>query len=139
MKNKIERTQLYDFPMKEVWNAISSAEEISAWFIKADFKAEVGYKYRFTHENTNIVGTVLESDPFHNLVYTWVIEGTGVETTVRWKLEEKDGGTQVTLEHTGIENYPNEEMALNMFNSFSEGWENCFANLGKYLKKGPVE
>ena len=139
MKNQIEKTQQLAFPMEEVWKAISTADEISAWFIKADFKAEVGYDYRFTHEQTNIVGKVLEADPFHNLVYTWIIEGTGVETTVKWKLEEKEGGTFITLVHSGIENYPSEEMAINMFNSFTEGWTNCMVNLEKYLKKEPVE
>ena len=135
MKDLIQKQQQLNFPIKEVWKAISSSDEITAWFIKADFKAEEGYEYTFTHENTTISGRVLKADPFTDLVYTWEVGGTGIETTVKWTLEENDQGTLVSIEHSGISGYPTEEMATNMFNSFSEGWSSCLVNLDKYLNK----
>ena len=66
----------------------STAKEISTWFIQADFKAEVGYEYTFTHESTQIKGHVLEASPFHTLIYTWIVGGTGVETTVSGSLKK---------------------------------------------------
>lgn len=134
MKDKIVKTEQYNAPIQDVWNAISKQEEISSWFIKADFKAEVGYEYTFTHEKTTIKGKVLKANPVHTLVYTWIIVGTGVETTVSWQLEETDNGTHLTLEHYGISNYPTDDMATTMFENFSGGWISCLENLQKYLK-----
>ena len=138
MKDVIRKEQQINFPIKEVWNAISTAKEISTWFIQADFKAEVGYEYTFTHESTQIKGHVLEASPFHTLIYTWIVGGTGVETTVKWKLEENTNGTLLKLEHSGISNYPTEEMATNMFSSFENGWGSCIVNLTKYLSNQNV-
>ena len=130
--NTIKTERHYSHSLQKVWEAISEAEEISAWFIKADFKAETGYQYTFTHENTVISGKVLEVDPPKKLTYTWIVSGTEVETTVTWELEEKDGGTLLKLEHTGIEGYG--PAAETFFNNFKGGWENCFNELEKHLK-----
>ena len=134
MNDKIIKKHQFKSPISQVWNAISVAEEISAWFIKADFKAEEGYTYTFTHENTVISGKVLKSDPVYELVYSWIVGGTEVETTVRWKLEENSEGTLLTLEHFGISNYP-VETAVTMFNNFKGGWNSCVENLEKYLSE----
>ena len=134
MNDKITKTHQFQSPINKVWDAISLAEEISTWFIKADFKAEAGYKYTFTHEQTVIKGEVLKANPVHELVYTWVVSGTEVETVVSWKLEEKNEGTFLTLEHSGIRNYPG-DTAVMMFNNFKGGWNSCVENLEKYLSK----
>ena len=135
MKDLIRKEHQYQANISEVWNAISKSEEISEWFIKADFKAEVGYSYTFTHEQTVIKGTVLEVNPVYHLAYTWIVGDTGVETTVKWQLEENQQGTLLTLEHSGISNYPSEEMITSMFESFSKGWESCANRLDDYLKQ----
>ncbi len=132
MNDKITKTHQFRSPIGKVWDAISLAEEISAWFIKADFKAEAGYKYTFTHEQTVIKGEVLKANPVYELVYTWVVSGTDAETVVSWKLEENNDGTFLTLEHSGISNYPG-ETAVMMFNNFKGGWNSCVENLEKYL------
>jgi hypothetical protein len=62
-----------------------------------------------------------------------VVKGTDIITTVSWKLEENETGTFLTLEHTGIRNFPGES-AVEMFNSFSGGWDNCINGLEKHLK-----
>lgn len=141
MNDKIIKTHQFESPIGKVWQAISSAEEISAWFIQADFKAEAGYKYTFTHEQTIIKGEVLKANPVNELVYTWVVSGTEVETVVSWILEENNQGTMLTLEHSGISNYPG-KTAIMMFNNYQGGWNSCVENLekylfGKYVKKGP--
>jgi len=118
-----------------VWNAISKAEEISAWFINADFKAEPGYKYTFTASEeqgcTQITGVVKEADPY-TLVYTWIVQNTDTETTVKWMLEEFDGKTKLYLEHSGISKYSG-ETAVTMFGHFAKGWDNCIKELTQYL------
>jgi len=138
MKDSIQKEHVFNHPIKMVWKAISEASEISKWFIKADFKAEPGYDYTFTHEDqssgscTTIIGRVLEVQPVNRLAYTWNVKGTNVDTTVIWQLEEVENGTRLKLEHNGISQYPG-ETAVNMFNSFSGGWDNCISELDKYL------
>ncbi|MDG1476671.1 MAG: SRPBCC domain-containing protein [Vicingaceae bacterium] len=137
MKDIITREEVINHPVEKVWNAISRAEEISTWFIKADFKAEAGTKYQFTasEENgcINITGEVKEATPY-TLIYTWIVEGTDVVTKVKWKLEKEGEGTKLYLEHSGIANYSGDS-AIKMFESFSGGWQGCVDQLQEYLKK----
>lgn len=137
MKDVITKEHVFDHAIDTVWNAISKAEEISAWFIKADFKAEKGYRYTFTaseeHNCTQITGVVKKADPY-TLVYTWIVQDTNAETTVTWFLEPVKEGTRLRLEHSGISKYP-DKSAVTMFNNFNAGWDNCITELTTYLKQ----
>ena len=137
MNDVIAKEHLFDHPIHRVWNAISKADEISTWFIKADFKAEPGYRYTFTageeHNCTQVTGVVKEADPY-TLIYTWIVADTKAETTVKWVLEETEQGTKLYLEHSGISRYEGES-AVSMFASFDKGWDNCITELSGYLKK----
>lgn len=135
MKDLITKEHVFKHSIDKIWNAISKAEEISTWFIPADFKAEVGYKYTFNSPDTEncskITGIVKQANPY-TLIYTWMIADTNVETTVTWKLEKIEGGTKLYLEHSGISNYSG-DTAVTMFNSFNGGWNNCITELAGYL------
>ena len=135
MKDVIIKEHLFNHSINKVWNAISKQEEISAWFISADFKAEAGYKYTFTADEesgcTQITGVVKEANPY-TLIYTWMVKGTETETTVKWVLEKADDKTKLYLEHSGISKYPG-DTAVKMFSSFDAGWDNCVSELSKYL------
>ncbi|MGB5820495.1 MAG: SRPBCC domain-containing protein [Saonia sp.] len=136
MNDSIIKEHVFNHPIDRVWNAISQAEEISNWFIKADFKAETGYAYTFNSKGENctqITGVVQKADPY-TLVYTWIVENTDAETTVKWVLEKVGQGTKLYLEHSGISNYPG-DTAVSMFNSFNGGWDNCINELSEYLIK----
>jgi hypothetical protein len=63
-----------------------------------------------------------------------MVQDTNVETLVKWKLEEVDNGTKLYLEHSGIATYPG-DTAVQMFNSFNGGWDNCVSQLSIYLTK----
>jgi len=137
MNDIIKKEVLLNHTIDKVWNAISKAEEISTWFIKADFKAEKGYKYTFmANPNekgcTTISGEVKHANPYL-LEYTWIVADTKVETTVKWELETTERGTKLYLEHSGISNYEG-ETAIQMFESFNGGWDNCISGLTSYLK-----
>ncbi|MFD0862009.1 SRPBCC domain-containing protein [Sungkyunkwania multivorans] len=137
MNDLITKEHIFHHPIDKVWDAISKAEEISAWFIKADFKAEAGYKYTFKASEENgcaeITGVVKEANPY-TLVYTWIVKKTSAETTVKWMLETVENGTKLYLEHSGIANYP-DASAVSFFNSFDKGWSNCIVDLEGYLKE----
>lgn len=136
MNDVLKKEHLFSHAIDKVWSAITKGEEITAWFIDADFKPEKGYRYTFTAAKesgcTQITGEVKHISPY-TLVYTWIVSPTTVETTVTWKLEEVNGGTKLYLEHSGISNYAG-ETAIEMFTSFNGGWDNCIQLLGTYLK-----
>ncbi|WP_299555083.1 SRPBCC domain-containing protein [Seonamhaeicola sp.] len=138
MNDVINKEHVFNHAIDTVWRAITNADEISTWFIKADFKAEKGYKYTFTSEPnekgcTVISGEVKNANPY-TLIYTWIVADTKVETTVKWELESIAEGTKLYLEHSGISNYEG-ETAVKMFESFSGGWANCINLLTDYLKE----
>ncbi|WP_190808694.1 SRPBCC domain-containing protein [Flagellimonas sp. S3867] len=137
MKDVITKEHVFDHPIQKVWEAISIAEEISTWFIKADFKAEEGYQYTFTaseeHGCLNITGEVKSAQPY-TLIYTWVVENTTTETVVTWNLKETETGTKLYLEHSGISSYPGES-AVKYFNDYNGGWNDCINSLTSFLSK----
>ncbi len=136
MKDIIRREKIFSHPIQKVWDAITKAEEISTWFIPANFKAEKGFKYTFNADGGDcspISGEVLEATPY-TLIYSWIVTEKPVKTTVKWQLEEVDGGTKLYLEHSGISNYKG-ETAVEMFASFTGGWDNCIECLKTYLKE----
>jgi uncharacterized protein YndB with AHSA1/START domain len=137
MQDSIQKEQFFPYPIDRVWRAISQADEISTWFIKADFKAEIGYKFTFTASEeqncTQITGEVKEAIPY-TLVYTWVLQGTSIETLVKWQLEQTENGTKLQLEHSGISAYPGDS-AVAMFKNYSGGWEACVNELNKHLEQ----
>jgi uncharacterized protein YndB with AHSA1/START domain len=134
MQKQLKLERIFKHPAKKIWNAISKADEIGKWFLKADFKVEVGYNYTFTHEDTKIRGEVLEVDEPTKLVYTWEVEGSGVASTVTWMLEEKGDETELIIEHIS-EGDADENPAINpMFMEFQKDWENVYNELEKYLK-----
>ncbi len=134
MNDSIKKEVILQSDITKVWSAISQQEEISKWFLKADFKAEKDYAYTFSssgNECEPIIGVVKSADPYV-LIYTWIVTGTEVETTVQWQLETIAEGTKLTLEHTGISNYAS-ATAIEMFESFNGGWDNCINELDDYL------
>lgn len=138
MKDIIKKEVVFNQSIDKVWNAISKEEEISTWFIPADFKAQKGYKYTFTSPPnekgcTVISGVVKNASPYL-LIYTWAVAETKTETTVTWQLESTPEGTKLTLEHSGISGYAG-ETAIAMFESFNGGWDNCISGLTDYLKE----
>lgn len=134
MKDTISKEHIFNHPIDKVWNAITKEEEISSWFIKADFKAVEGYHYTFFSEGENctqISGQVKEANPY-TLVYTWIVQHTKTITTVKWSLEAVEGKTKLYLEHSGISGYEG-DTAVTMFSSFDKGWDNCASKLHEFL------
>ncbi len=136
MKDVITKEVVLNHSIDRIWKAITLQEEISTWFIKADFKAENGYRYEFTASEENgcatITGEVKSASPY-TLIYTWTVENTQVETTVTWNLKEVENGTRLTLEHSGISQYTG-DTAVEMFNSYTSGWDKCMVALDDHIK-----
>lgn len=136
MQDSIKKELTFSNDINSVWKAISQAEEISKWFVNADFKPEAGYKYTFTSkgDNCSVINGVVKSATPYTLSYTWIVQGTEVETLVVWNLEKTEEGTKLTIEHRGISNYE-EPTAIQMFGGFTAGWQKCVDDLTTYLSK----
>ena len=76
---------------------------------------------------------VLEIVPFKKLSYSWK-SGPGegkitLDSVVVWKLEPKDNGTELFLEHSGFAKKEN----LDFYNGLTHGWLEKFQNIAKLL------
>jgi len=72
-------------------------------------------------------GEFLEVDPPRKLVHTWHAVGApGAPSTVSYLLEPIDGGTRVTLRHSGL-------LAREACKNTSIGWETSFERLEEIL------
>lgn len=143
MKDVLTKQHQFAQPIAKVWAAITEQDQISKWFMPCDFKAQPGYRYSLISSGDDacerIYGNVITVNPVNELVYSWIVVGTETETIVSWNLEEKDGGTLLTLEHSGISKYPNQDTAIKMFESFTDGWGKCITHLDRFVAGEKVE
>lgn len=93
----IRQTVVLNAPIGKVWDAVSTAEGIAAWFMPNDFEPVVGHEF---HLEAGPFGRspckVTVIDPPSKLSFRW-----GKDWTLTFQLEEKDGLTAFTLVHSG--------------------------------------
>jgi uncharacterized protein YndB with AHSA1/START domain len=104
----IRREVVYPHPPERVWRALTDPDVLASWLMPNDIDPQVGHRFTFrTKPAPGFDGIVrcevLEADPPHRLVYTWAGGPTKAKpTTVAWTLSRVEGGTRLTLEHTGF-------------------------------------
>jgi uncharacterized protein YndB with AHSA1/START domain len=138
MSKIIKHQFFFPHPPKAVWDYLTKPELMEQWLMKNDFQPIVGLDFQFrtnpipAMEFDGIVYCkVLEVVAFKRLSYSWK-SGPGegkitLDSTVIWRLEPKDKGTEVFLEHSGFTEKDN----LALFNGLNQGWG---ANLHKIDK-----
>jgi uncharacterized protein YndB with AHSA1/START domain len=98
-------------PPGRVWRAITTPEEMSRFiteFQSFSFEARLGGYLEFRRqaegEGASVLrGRIVEFDPPRRLAYTWRWEGLDLkETLVTFTLEPSQGGTRVSLVHSGF-------------------------------------
>jgi uncharacterized protein YndB with AHSA1/START domain len=140
MKQVIKHQFFYPHAPELVWEYLTNADLMGQWLMKNDFLPIVGHNFQFRtggKPNLNFDGIfyckVLEIVPLKKLSYSWNCgPGEGqidLESVVIWKLEPKDNGTAVYLEHSGFE----KEANLNMYNGLLQGWLEKFDNIAKLI------
>ena len=123
---------------ERVFQALTS-KEICDWWVRPGVfdtrewtgDVRVGGRWRASGMGNGrpyvLEGEFLEVDPPRKLVHTWHGVGApGVPTTVTYLLESLDGGTRVTLRHSGI-------VAPEMGTNICIGWETSFERLAEFL------
>lgn len=131
----IER--LYKAPVHKVWDAITNKEKMKVWYFElAEFKAEVGFEFRFTggpspEKQYLHICEVTEVVEGKKLTHSWRYEGEPGISYVTWELFDQGDATLVRLTHANLESFNSGNPDLAREN-FSKGWTSI---VGKSLKE----
>ena len=130
-------------PPERVFRALASKEVCDWWVRPGVFDTRewagdvrVGGRWRASGMGNGrpyvLEGEFLEVDPPRKLVHTWLTVGApGAPTTVTYLLEPLDGGTRITLRHSGIG-------APQVCTNICVGWETSFERLAEVLAEVPA-
>jgi uncharacterized protein YndB with AHSA1/START domain len=109
-------------PPERVFKALTDAKELTRWFRSPECPVKfwtmdprLGGRYGYAHEKDSVVvngasefechGEILELDPPHLLVYSWLAnwhDDKSQRTVVRWELTPDASGTRVKVTHSGL-------------------------------------
>ena len=112
-----------------VWRAITTPALIARWLMQNDFAPRVGHRFKFQARPmgdwTGVVDCeVLECDPPHRLVYSWVggaegnREAPALDSTLTLTLVPVADGTLLRLVHDGFRSPQNDAG----YDAMREGW-----------------
>jgi uncharacterized protein YndB with AHSA1/START domain len=129
MTTRISHQLFFPQPPETVWEYLTKPALMELWLMKNDFQPIVGYDFQFTFNPVPALdfdGTfycrVLEIVPCEKLSYTWACgprEGRiTLDSVVVWRLEAKENGTELFLEHSGFSEVEN----FNMYTALNDGW-----------------
>lgn len=119
--------RLFDAPVENVWQALTVKELMKQWYFDlTKFKAEVGFKFKFTggpspEKQYVHLCEVTEVIPEKKLSYIWRYDGYEGNSLLIFELFAEGEQTRLKLTHTGIETFPsnNPDFAIG---NFEEGW-----------------
>lgn len=125
MTARILRKSIYLKASKQqVWAYLTDPDKLAIWFHKPKTPLVDGAEYAMYGVDSGdklMWGRVLKSNPFDQLEYTFTIAPMGEATsTVKWMLEEVEGGTRLSLEHTGL---PQAAEAFGLTLALDKGWD----------------
>ena len=129
MEKSINHRLFFNQAPSEVWEYLTRSELIELWLMKNDFQPIVGHEFQFRHNplpdfnfNGIVNCKVLEIVPLKKLSYSWKGEGTdgniSLDSIVVWTLQEKDGGTELQIMHTGF----TDQQHPMAFAAMNNGW-----------------
>ena len=134
-------------PPQRVFQALTDQGELVKWFTDAkhpvhqwefDPRPGGGFRYYVDAETAarrkvspfECHGEILEFDPPHLLVYTWIAswhEDKTLRTVVRWELRGTPGGTHVKVTHSGLTKEPAAHK------DYGSGWREVVELLESFL------
>ncbi|MFJ1767430.1 SRPBCC domain-containing protein [Amycolatopsis sp. NPDC088138] len=134
----IERVMEVAHPPKKVWDAITTAEGLGAWFGNtAAIDLRPGGLAQVTWDGGPPVDLRVERVEEPSVFgFTWRIDGMPEDdprrTYVEFTLEPTDGGTRLRVLETGFAQLP-ENGYKTGFASHNEGWTRELGELAEYL------
>jgi uncharacterized protein YndB with AHSA1/START domain len=145
MKKMIKYNWFFEQSPETIWKYLTTSELMAKWLMKNDFELMPGRKFMFManpHPDLDFDGKVyceiLEIDPTKKLVYSWKCgDGLGtmnVDSVVTWILIPKNEGTELILEHSGLDELKNPML----FQAMNKGWdENVRVKMGNLFNIKP--
>ncbi|HTW07915.1 MAG TPA: SRPBCC domain-containing protein [Acidimicrobiales bacterium] len=136
--DRIERTVTLTGPPREVWQALTTADGLSAWFGKqATIDVRPGGAATTTFAGGMTVDMRVERVEEPTVfAYTWRLPDLPADdprrTYVEFTLEPDGDGTVLRVVETGFAQLPVETWR-NTYDSHSEGWSRELAELAEYL------
>lgn len=134
MKFELKVERHYPHTVAEVWDGLTTNEGISDWLMEtSNFRPEAGHRFEMSclddagHLDV-YRSEVLELDPPHRMVWSWVLAGeedTGT-SEVEFRLVPTDTGTTVTLIHRG-------DLDQAAIDRFKSGWQPKLDQLAETL------
>lgn len=121
--NTIRKSVYLKATPAQVWAYLTEPEKLAIWFHKPDTTLVEGtYAMYGTESGDKLMwGDVLTADPYTRLEYTFTIKPMGdAVSTVKWSLEEIDGGTRLSLAHEGL---PQSQEAFGLLLALDKGWD----------------
>lgn len=140
MSRSIKHQIFFSHAPQKVWDYLTKPELMEKWLMKTNFFPVVGHEFQFRTSpipSLDFDGVfyckVLEIVPLQKLSYTWRSgPGNGeitLDSIVTWRLEPKDNGTEVFLDHSGF--YKEENMAF--YKGLTDGWLKNLQKIDKLL------
>ena len=111
----IRKERFFPHPPEDVWVALTDPHALAEWLEPNNHQPVVGHKFEFRCDAGRCGPgvtecEVVEAERPRRLVWSWVHRYKDPKRpkanpmTVTWMLTPKDGGTLLTLEHSGAEN-----------------------------------
>ena len=128
MENKpiiVER--LFNANVAKVCKALTDKNEMKEWYFDPDdFRAEPGFKFKFTggpspEKRYVHLCQITEVILLKKLTYSWRYEGFEGNSFVTFELFEKGNQTLLKLTHIGIETFPSSNPDFTV-EDFVAGW-----------------
>jgi len=125
-------------PANRIWQAITDKKQMKEWYFDIpDFELKAGAVFNFfepggknEYHHRCVVKEIVLNKKFS---HTWTHPGHSKgESIVTWLLREKDNGTEVTLTHSGLENFADAGPAFAPEN-YQLGWEGLMAALKNFI------
>jgi uncharacterized protein YndB with AHSA1/START domain len=127
--------EIYPHPIKKVWESITTQTGLEAWLMPNDFKLIKGYEctFRFCsteedEQDSQVMVRIVEFAAPCHMVWHWRNDGEPEDSTVTFTLREVDGGTELTLQHTG-------PVADRLARELMKGWPTKLGALQVHLGK----
>lgn len=144
--DRIEKKVFLRARRSRVWSAITDAEEFSAWFrvkLEGAFREGATARGKITHpgyEHVTMEMQIERIEPEEYFAYRWhpyaidpKVDYAGEPTTlVEFRLEEADGGTQLTIVESGFDRIPLARRA-EAFRMNEQGWGGQARNIEQHV------
>lgn len=126
----IRKSILIQASAERVWAFLTDPDKIGQWFHKPAAALQLGEVYECFGKDSGEVfmsGKVLVAEPHSRLEYEFNLVPFGnTSSHVAWALQEFEGGTRLSLIHSGL---PDSAIASELMFNLDKGWDGHLGQL----------